>query len=310
MFNLGIYADVRRLYAGQAEAMLQAFVQASAIYRERGIHPLEQHATIFFFPTIREYDFFVDDMRARGCPPNVDFMPASSALRAMLNHAVTVEKTVSNGKNRLFIALQVSPFEGGLRLIDRCDTPLLVMQAVEQAIEQTILSGVEGDNAQALGAMVGGLKVDVTALELNSSRIINKTLASKFFLPFDWLFDQIDRVFASGSGDEFNMMGESLPSETRRLIVQGVEQALLTAFSDNITIANDADEIKVWLRVLMDERLNLLEELEQIGGVAVLDDFHDGTYWTFHVGLKTQTFYNNKSFANVLERTNAEIIER
>jgi hypothetical protein len=307
MFLFGIYADLKRLYRGnQPETIQKALIQSGATYRQRGIHPVQDHPTMIFFPTIREYDFFIADMREQGCLPVDDFIPISSALKAVINHPVTVEKTVSDGRNNLFIALRVGYFDDRLQLIDRKDTPLLIMQAVEKSIEQFVMLGVDG-NAE-FNAMLGGLKVEVTALELNSARFINKTLGNRFFLPFDWFFDWIDKIFASGTGDEFNMMGEALSPQIQSLVVQGVHEALLTAVTDNITI--QTGDMQATIRVLIEERLNFLDGLETIGGVAVLDDVHDGTYWTFDIGLKTQTFYNNRNFADILEHTNAEIINQ
>lgn len=306
MLRLGIYADLKRLYWGQdTDTIQQSLLESVAKYREIGIEPVNNHPSFVFFPTVREYDFFIGDMRKQGCIPHEKFTPISTAQEVILQHPVNVEKMVSDGRDRLFLAMTVSYSLDNGRVIDHINMPELILKAVEQAVEQVLLLGISGTGEFSM--MARGLKVEITALDFKQSQLIKKTgVWAKLFAPFDWLFDWIDKVFAGGSGTDFNLMGEILLPENRALIHQAVKEVLFTALDDNYII--ESRDLETRIRVLMEERQVFLDELDQIDGVNVLDDFHDGTYWTFDIGLKTQTFYNNRTFADVLKRTNAEII--
>lgn len=305
MLPLGIYADLQRLYFRRdAELIQRVLLQSAETYRARGIYRVGNAPNLFYFPTGREYDFFLADMRRQGCIHANSFDPTSSAFTAKLKNSINVEKRIASGDSRVFIALTASPSEQGFEFICRPNVSSMVMEALEQSIKQMLIYGVSGDDE--FRAMVDGLRVEITALEFERLEIVQKPKTNKLFVMFDWFFDLIDKIFASGSGSDFNTMGGALSPRHRTLIAKASHEVLYTALDDNYTI--ESGDMQATFRVSLENRTRFLDGIERFPDVKQLANLCNDSYCTFDIGLKTQTFYNNRTFANVLERTDAEII--
>ncbi len=314
---IGLYADLETLFnSTDVAACQQALQQVAGIYREMGVVPLDHSPTVLYFPNRRILNHFLDDMQKHGCRSRKDVAFSGYGRRATITQEVSAEgeATDANGRN-LFIAFQLIPApEQDSILFENMLPPRLqnlpgqITQMVYRQVQRLAVRGVPAEDSPA-NAPLSGFYVALAALDFGTETALTKrNRGDSFFTVFDKMFDAIDKLFAGGSGADFATMAQSANPAVRELLYRAIDDAFANGLRDNIAILTP--DVIVNIRARLPERAELESAFVAAGGVLV-DDVHDGTFYTLTGRIAARAFHDDdgdNGLASALQRLKATVI--